>query len=318
MGSQSEANININHKDTLFQLIFGKEEHKSYLLELYNALTNSSYSNLNDLTINTLEKAVYMNMKNDVSCIIDSRMTLFEHQSTFNPNMPLRGFFYFASLLHSYVDNLNDADIYGSKLIKIPTPQYIVLYNGIDKEIDDRITLKLSDSFKQKDESGNFEWTATMININMGHSKDLLEKCKPLRDYSIFVYKVRKYTSDLGGFEPGFEKAVEECIKEGCLANILRKSRAEVHKVCLYEFDQEKHDRIVKAQSYNDGMQAGMQAGMQEGMQAGMQTGMQNLVCSLYELGLNKEVIIVQLMKQYSLEQDEAETALNKYLPTIN
>ena len=261
MSTQEEAKINVNHKDTLFQLVFGKEENKRNLLELYNAITGSDYDNLDDLTINTLEKAIYMNMKNDVSCIIDARMALFEHQSTYNPNMPLRGFFYFASLYHSYVDSLTDIDIYSSRLIKIPTPQYVVLYNGTDKNIEDKITLRLSDSFKHEDKTKGFEWTATMININIGHSQQLMEKCRALKGYSMFVHKVRIHTKELGNFEEGFEKAVDECIKEGYLAEILKKSRAEVHKVCLYEFDQEKHDKIT----FNDGYKNGEIAGYKNG-----------------------------------------------------
>ena len=261
MSTQEEAKINVNHKDTLFQLVFGKEENKRNLLELYNAITGSDYDNLDDLTINTLEKAIYMNMKNAVSCIIDARMALFEHQSTYNPNMPLRGFFYFASLYHSYVDSLTDIDIYSSRLIKIPTPQYVVLYNGTDKNIEDKITLRLSDSFKHEDKTKGFEWTATMININIGHSQQLMEKCRALKGYSMFVHKVRIHTKELGNFEEGFEKAVDECIKEGYLAEILKKSRAEVHKVCLYEFDQEKHDKIM----FNDGYKNGEIAGYKNG-----------------------------------------------------
>lgn len=307
MSNKEEIKINVNHKDTLFQLVFGREEHKRNLLELYNAITNSNYSNLDELTINTLEKAVYMNMKNDVSCIIDASMALFEHQSTYNPNMPLRGFFYFSSLYHSYVDSLSDIDIYSSKLIKIPTPQYVVLYNGTDKNLEDKITLRLSDAFKHKVETNDFEWTATMININVGHSQELMNKCEALKGYSMFVYKVRVYTKELGNFEAGFEKAVKECIKEGYLAEILRKSRAEVHKVCLFEFDQEKHDRIT----FNDGIEIGRKEGILEGR-------LEGTIVALFSVGVSKDIINKKIQEQYSLTLEEAQNALNKYLPKIN
>ncbi len=290
MSSQEEAKINVNHKDTLFQLVFGKEENKRNLLELYNAITGSDYDNIDDLTINTLEKAIYMNMKNDVSCIIDARMALFEHQSTFNPNMPLRGFFYFASLYHDYVDSLTDIDIYSNRLITIPTPQYVVLYNGTDKNIEDKMTLKLSDAFKHEDKTKGFEWTATMININVGHSQQLMEKCEALKGYSMFVHKVRTHTNELGNFEAGFEKAVDECIKEGYLAEILKKSRAEVHKVCLYEFDQEKHDKIT----FNDGYKNGEIAGYKNGEIAGYKNG---------EIAERRKTVERLLSKGYTREQ---------------
>ena len=133
----TEIRINREHKDRLFRLIFGKEEYKQNLLELYNALNDTSYNNLDDLKITTIEDVVYMGMKNDVSMLIHSRMTLFEHQSTYNPNMPIRGFMYAARLF----------------------------YNG-DEEHEDEEILCLSDAFETIEGIEGYEWTARMLNIN--------------------------------------------------------------------------------------------------------------------------------------------------------
>ena len=63
-------NFNRQHKDRIFCMIFGYEKYKGNLLDLYNALNETNYTNLEDLEITTMENAVYMSMKNDVSCII--------------------------------------------------------------------------------------------------------------------------------------------------------------------------------------------------------------------------------------------------------
>ena len=116
-------------------------------------------------------------------------MNLFEHQSTFNPNMPLRGMEYFAELYGIYITE-NGLDIYVSSLQKIPTPRYYVFYNGTEKH-PDVVKLKLSDAFQVPDDSGEFEWTATMLNINYGHNRELLEQCQPLYEYAHFIKLVR-------------------------------------------------------------------------------------------------------------------------------
>ena len=132
-----------------------------------NAVSGTDYTDVDAIEITTLSDAIYIKMKNDISFLIDSEMNLFEHQSTFNPNMPLRGMEYFAELYGNYVRE-NSLDIYAGSLQKIPTPRYYVFYNGTEKQ-PDVVKLKLSDAFQIPDDSGEFEWTATMININYGN-----------------------------------------------------------------------------------------------------------------------------------------------------
>ena len=103
-----------NFKDSLFRLVFhGKEE----LLSLYNAVNGSSYTNADDLEINTLEDVVYMGMKNDVSFLFAHYLNLYEAQSTSNPNMPLRGTIYFGDLIKGWVES-NHLDMYSEKQIQ--------------------------------------------------------------------------------------------------------------------------------------------------------------------------------------------------------
>ena len=181
--------FNRQYQDRLFKAIFGREEHKAWLLSLYNALNGSSYTDPSAIEINTIEGIIYVTMKNDISFLIDSQLNLYEQQSSYNPNMPLRGLMYFSQLYQKYISKQRK-DIYSSALLKIPTPQFIVIYTG-STELDDVKELKLSDSFEVPDTSGRFEWTATVVNISKGHSRKLLEQCPPLRDYAVYVSRIK-------------------------------------------------------------------------------------------------------------------------------
>ena len=141
-----DSNVNKEYKDRLFRFLFGREENKEYALSLYNALNGTSYTNADELEFTTIEDVVYMGMKNDVSFMIQNFMPLYEHQSSFNPNMPLRGLMYFGKLYDRYMEK-NHFNRYGKILIKIPTPQYIVFYNGLE-EHEEKEILRLSDAFE--------------------------------------------------------------------------------------------------------------------------------------------------------------------------
>ena len=195
---------NVIYKDRLFKAIFGRQEHKDWLLSLYNALNNSDYKNPDDLELTTIENIIYITMKNDLSFLIDSQMNLYEQQSTWNPNMPLRGLMYFAQLYQQHISK-QKRDIYSSTLLKIPTPQFIVIYNG-SRNTADVEKLKLSDAFEVPQKDGEFEWTATLVNINKGHNENLLSKCKPLNDYATYIERIK------ANVERGFNK--EEAIQE--------------------------------------------------------------------------------------------------------
>lgn len=124
MTQTKELATNREFKSRLFTMIFSE---KKALLELYNAMSGKDYKDPELLEINTLENAIYMSMQNDLSFIIYMRLNLYEQQSTFNPNMPLRNLFYVSNLYSAIVSNEN---IYGTKLIKLPTPMFVVFYNG--------------------------------------------------------------------------------------------------------------------------------------------------------------------------------------------
>jgi predicted HTH domain antitoxin len=247
-----DLKVNREYKSSIFAILFGSEEYKQNILDLYNALADTNHTNLDELEYTTLEDAIYISVKNDVSFLIDGNMALFEHQSTYNPNMPLRGLIYFSHLYQSYIEKCEDS-IYGSKLIKIPTPQYYVFYNGEDRKVADKKVLKLSDAFLHEDKSNGFEWTATMLNINIGHNKKFLEKCHILWEYSTFIHLARTYSEELNDVNAGVQKAIDECISKNILKDFLIEKQSEVIAMCLFKFDKEKYEDTLKREGERKG-----------------------------------------------------------------
>mgnify|MGYP000594527691 CR=1 FL=1 len=120
MNDHAQAPVRIpkprrDYKDTLFRLLF---QDRDRLLSLYNAVNGTSYDSPEELTVVPLENAVYMNMKNDMAFLVDFQLNLYEHQSTWNPNMPLRNLFYAAK---EYQVLTRDQSLYAPQLVKIPT-----------------------------------------------------------------------------------------------------------------------------------------------------------------------------------------------------
>ena len=284
--------INRKHKDRLFRLIFADEKNKANTLALYNTLNKSSYTNEDELEITTLEDAIYIKMKNDLSFVIADTMNLYEQQSTHNPNMPLRGFIYYGSLYAKYMQT-HRLTPHVSTLVKIPTPNYIVFYTGISKR-PALEKFRLSDAFQIPDDSGEFQWTATVINLKHEENKELLQQCRPLYDYTAFVSKIQNYQKSMSVSE-AVNKAAEECIKEDILADFLKAHRAEVIEVYLSEVDED----ILRERLMEEGEQRGFQQGIQQGLSQGQQVNLQKL----------KDKIQRKIAKGKSLEQiaDELE-----------
>lgn len=241
-----------NYKDRVFRMLF---KDKKKLLELYNALNNTSYMDENDLVVNTLENAIFMKMKNDVSFVVDCDICLYEQQSTYCPNMPLRGFLYFADL---YKKLIKDVDLSVSRQIKIPTPHYIVFYNGSERT-EEEFVQKLSDAFEDGGE-GCIQIVVRTININFGKNKKLLKRCKTLYDYAYFVAAVRRNLQNMA-MQDAVENAIEECISKDILKDFLLEQKAEVVTMSIYEYNEE----YVRKTLYEDGKEIGFDEGKAEG-----------------------------------------------------
>ncbi len=236
MTEEHKKQYNREYKDRLFKLIFRE---KKDLLELYNAINGTGYDNPEDMEINTIEDVVYMGMKNDISFVIADVLNLYEHQSTFSPNLPLRGFLYFADIYHKIIGK---RDIYSSKLLQLPFPQFVVFYNGTKEETERQI-LHLHEAFPadmpKKDAA--LDCHAVVLNINLGNNAEIMEKCKKLQEYAIFISRIRKYIGQNEQIEEAIDRAVTECIEEGILEEILRNNREEVASMLLTEYDEQSH-----------------------------------------------------------------------------
>ena len=261
-----ENTVNREYKSSIFAMLF---RDKKKLLELYNAISKTRFTDPDLLKIVTLENAIYMGLKNDLSFIVlEIRLYLYEHQSTPNPNMPLRDLLYVAD---QFSDLTKDLNLYGSRRIRIPSPHFFVFYNG-EEERPDREVLKLSDMYYEKEEDPSLELKAVALNINKGHNPELMETCQTLREYAEYTDRVRRYAKELP-LEEAVERAITECIREGILEDFLRKNRAEAMKVSIYEYDAQKHIRMEREDSYNEGYQDGKDEGYQTGKDEGYQNG---------------------------------------------
>ena len=229
---------NRKYKDTIFRWIFSQIEN---LLSLYNAVTGKHYQNPEELEIVTLENAIYMGMKNDLAFVLEMGLYLYEHQSTYNPNIPLRDLFYIASEYQKLVD---EKSLYSSGIQKIPTTA--VLYDP------ERPGLS---HYKTPGNSAS-ELKVTMLNINAGHNEELMNNCHVLWEYAEYVARVRKYAAEMP-LNEAVELAITECINEGILTEFLQHNRAEVYKVSIFEYDKEKEEKKLRKAERECGREEG-------------------------------------------------------------
>ena len=248
------------------------------------SVNGTQYADPELLEVNTLENAIYVGMKNDLSFLIASRLYLYEHQSTVNPNLPLRFLLYISDLFSDIVKDLN---LYGSRKVKIPPPRFLIFYNG-EKEQPDVQVLKRSELFSLPEDHPALELEAVMLNINKGHNRKLMEACRSLRDYAEYTDRVRRYAKEME-LRKAVERAVAECIEEGILTEFLKKNRAEVVHVSIYEYDAEKHMRQEKEESWEEGHRAGLEEGHRTGLEEGHRTGLAEG---------RKEILLEQIKKK--------------------
>ena len=222
-------------------------------------MNGSDYKDASELQGVTLENAIYLSMKNDVAYVLHDELFLYEQQSTKKANMPLRCLFY-ASDTYSVL--VKDKNIYGTKMLPLPSPTFVVFYNGKQK-MDEEGELRLSDAFVKKQENPNLEVIVKVKNINMGNSRELFEKCRPMRDYMIFVDKVRRYSQEQT-LEDAVEQTIRECMEEDVMADFLKRNRAEVVKMCLYEYDEEKQREFDREEGREEGREEERQNTLRE------------------------------------------------------
>lgn len=322
MNTNEKLEPNRLYKDRVFRMLFSEKEH---LLELYNALNGTQYDDPEELEITTWDDVLYMRMKNDVSMLIDGRLNLYEHQSSWNPNMPLRGLIYFAEL-YKYLTK--EKNIYGPKLIFLPTPIYIVFYNG-ERKMGDSEEMKLSDAFLHGNEQSGMELKVKVINIKYGMNRELMDKCRTLADYAFFVGQVKQYLKQMD-LKKAIQYAIEDCIKEDRLTEFLKSRRDDVMCSLLTEYDEEKTLAMMREEMKEEAkeeireevkkevreeVKEEVKAEVKEKIKEEMfeEGGICALIQDNVEDGRPKELIIDKLMKRFALSIEKAEHYYNQY-----
>ena len=302
MTNTNAIHVNRTYRSTVFIMLF---EEKENLLELYNAMSGKHYTDPELLEINTLENAIYMSIKNDVSFLMDGRLSLYEHQSTYSPNLPLRFLFYISNLYSGMTRNEN---LYGTRAVQIPTPEFVIFYNG-EEERPERETLRLSDLYtfrgedrKTEESDYRLELKAELLNICGDNNKALKDACRTLREYAIFTDKMRAYAKTMD-IEAAAERTIEECIREDVLREFLEKHKAEVIKVSIFEYDQEKHLRQEREQAWEEGREAGIAEGKAAGIAEGKAAGRIELI----QKKLKKGKTVAQIADELEEPEDEIE-----------
>jgi len=295
------TDVNREYRDRLFKFIFGNPEKKEWTLSLYNAVNGTCYTDANALTLNTIDDVLYVGMKNDVSFLIGDTMNLYEQQSTFNPNMPMRFLMYAGMLYGKYIQTNEEFGLYSSKLQHAPTPKCVCFYNGADDEWD-RLTLRLSDAFSGK---SDIEVKVEMININFGRNAELLSACQPLHEYALFVDRVRVAHRSLEDLGYAVDAALNELPADSLIKPYLIANKAEVKQMCLTEYGFDRALADQRRDGKEEGLKVGLKVGRKEGREEGRKEGREE----------GRLETFVELVKDGLLSVKEAARRLNMTVP---
>ena len=243
---------NREYKSDVFSMLL---EDPINALQLYNALNESNYTDPEMVEIRTLDKGVSLSVRNDSAFVLDSNLSIYEHQSSVCPNMPVRCLIYFSNIIEKIVKGHN---IYGKTLVKLPTPRFAVFYNGVEEQ-PEQYDLRLSDAFIHKVEKPEIELMCRIYNINKGHNQKLLEVCPFLKEYMIFVDYVRAYHAeqDYENLELAINLAIDRCIMENVLRDFLKAHRSEVVKVTQLDYTFDRQIELEREDAKREGIGQG-------------------------------------------------------------
>ncbi len=242
-----------NQYDSVFRHMFHR---KDALLELYNAVSDSHYTDETALEINTLSNAIYITMRNDVSFVMDFQIHLYEHQSTVNPNMPLRDLLYIAQL---YTKEIDARQLYSEQPMKLPFPVFVVFYNG-KEPMPEYMEYYLSDLFHPMPLPINLDLRVRVVNINPGYNEELVARSQYLRGYQIYTDKVRRYSAEVS-LKEAVARAVQECIHQNILKEFFIENQKEVMDMSIFEFDQQLYMEVQREDAIRQGLQQGLEQG---------------------------------------------------------
>ena len=289
--AKKKDNVTSKFKDNVFCMLY---RDKRNLLELYNALNNSAYTNVDDLQVTTLNGGSYMKYKNDASFLLCMSLYMFEQQSSKNPNMPLRFLHYVSDVFRELLSN---SMLHRRSMIKIPVPHFVTFYNGLEKWIEEEDELRLSDMYEIPTENPELELKVRVININ--EDVHILNKCKTLRDYMTFVNKVRlKMGVEGDNVRIAVTEAMDECIDEDILVDFFEQHREEVVEVSIYDYDEEEVRRVLAEEYAQEVAQEAAKKAFSEGEQSGKQLKIVNQIIKKVKKSKTLETIASELEEE--------------------
>lgn len=262
--AEKKDKVAVKYKDNVFCMLY---RDKKNLLELYNALNDSNYTNVDDLEVTTLKDGSYMKYKNDASFVLNMSLYMFEQQSSKNENMPLRFLHYLSDV---YREMFGNELLHRKTMMKIPVPYFVTFYNG--KEKWDRDKLTLAEMFEKHVDNPQIDLQVKVIDIN--GDAEILKKCKSLRDYMTFVEKVRKKTDDEKiNVREAVIQAIDECIEENILVDFFKEHREEIVEVSIYDYEEEKVRKTLADEAREEGLAEGIKEGIEKGIEKGIEEG---------------------------------------------
>ena len=233
------------YKDTLFRTLFSEPKR---FLDMYNAISGENLAS--DIEITLCPPSPLIKPHNDIAFQIGSKLIIMcEHQSTINPNMPVRLFLYMAETLRKHI--LDDKALFGGKLVKIPTPEFYVLYNG--KERLHNGFLRLSDAFETGGKAFSMEINVRVIDIRYDNLNDDLRKSVYLSGYSYFILEIEKnidmgYTRDAA-----IRNAIRRCREYGILVDFLTDDYERLVNMVILEYDRERELNVIREEGREEG-----------------------------------------------------------------
>lgn len=315
------SNGNREYKSDVISMMLQIPE---YALDVYNAMNDSAYTDPDMIQIMRLENGISLSVRNDASFFISNYLNLYEHQSTYSPNAPLRFLIYLTNLLKKLIGK---RDLYGRKRVQIATPHFAVFYNGTEKRPEKEV-LKLSDAFINRTDTPEIELTVTVYNINPNNNTQLLEKSEVLRSYMIFVNRVRENLEhqkkiaqnapeyDEAAYEEELEVAINEaidyCVKHHIMEEFFRENRSEVTKSMVLDYTWERREELIRAEEYEDGKREGLEIGRVEGEKRGRAEGERRGRIEGEKLGAEamQKKLLQKLMETQKITEAEAKKML--------
>ena len=267
----NEHYANTKFKDSVFIRYLAESDER--LVEVYNAVAGTNYPLDTPVQKNTLVDVLYKDRINDISFTLDGHtLVLFEHQSTVNENMPVRLLFYVAKLYEKEIRMNEEVSIYQRKRISLPTPRFVVLYNG-KEPLPEYSVWHLSESFIGEQENPALELNVEVYNITYSSTSELLQRSAHLNDYSYFIHLVNEARKTGKPLDEAIKEASECCIAQGKMKSFLQAHATEVEQMLITEWDWDECLDVERKEARAEGLSEGFSVGIAKGLAEGRTEG---------------------------------------------